>query len=67
MRKLRKYTLASSGKAVLVDRDNIAFAMEMEVENEGKEKITFTRIALKQLDIDDDAKWVDVMETIDEI
>lgn len=60
-------TLASNGREVVVPRDNIAFALEMEGENEKKEKETFTRVFLKQFPMDDECKWLDVKETPREI
>lgn len=55
-------TLASNNKKVVISKDNIAFAMEIEEENDNKKKIQFTRVFLKQLTISNDSSWVDVVE-----
>ena len=62
-----KLTLASNGKSAMIPKDNIAFAIELESENDKKEKEVFTRIFLKQITMDDDSKWVDVKESVDYI
>ena len=67
MRKLITMTLASSGERCLVNPNNIAFAMRVQGEDSEKESMTFSRLFLKELTIENDAKWVDVKETLDEI
>lgn len=57
-------TLASNGKDAVVPKDNIAFAIELEGENDRKEKQVFTRIYLKQVTMNDESKWVDVKEPV---
>ena len=60
-------TLSNGSQSVIIPRDNIAFAMRTEGATEKGEKVTFTRVYLKSVLIDDDAKWVDVAETPEEI
>lgn len=60
-------TLSNGSQSVIIPRDNIAFAMRTEGATEKGEKVTFTRVYLKSVLIDDDAKWVDVVETPEEI
>ena len=60
-------TLASNGKPTIIPKDNIAFAIEIDGENEQKQKETFTRVFLKQVTMDDLSKWVDVVESAEEI
>ena len=58
MRRALLLTLASNGNKVMVVCDNIAFAIDVEEEDR-----RFTRIFLKQVEIEGEAKWVDVTET----
>lgn len=60
-------TLSNGNKPVIIPKDNIAFAMETTGENVNGKRVTFTRVFLKAVMIDDDAKWVDVVETPDKI
>lgn len=60
-------TLSNGFQSVIIPKDNIAFAMRTEGATEKGEKVTFTRVYLKSVLIDDDAKWVDVVETPEEI
>jgi len=61
MRKCLLLTLASNGKKVAVVCDNITLVVDMEEESK-----VFTRIFLKY-NIDEETKWVDVMETSEQI
>ena len=65
--KNKPMTLASNGREVYIPAENIAFAIEMEGENEKHEKETFTRIYLRQVVMEDEAKWVDVKEKPNQI
>lgn len=60
-------TLSNGFQSVIIPKDNIAFAMRTEGATDNGEKVTFTRVYLKSVLIDDDAKWVDVVETPEEI
>lgn len=60
-------TLSNGAQSVIIPRDNIAFAMRTEGATGKGEKVTFTRVYLRSVLIDDDAKWVDVVETPEEI
>lgn len=54
--------LASNGKEAIIAADNIAFAIRTNTENEKHEKEEFTRVFLKQVEMNDESKWVDIME-----
>jgi hypothetical protein len=60
-------TLSNGNKPVIIPKDNIAFAMETAGENAEGKTVSFTRVFLKAVMIDDEAKWVDVRETPKEI
>ena len=62
MNKMMLLHLASNDKEVLVNPENIAFAVVMEGEEQ-----TFTRIFFKQIVLEDESKWVDGKETPGEI
>lgn len=56
------FTLATNGMTVVIALDNIAFAMRIK-----EETSEYTRVFLKELLIDDEAKWVDIKETPDQL
>lgn len=60
-------TLASNDMEAIIATDNIAFAIRMTAENEKHEKEEFTRVFLKQVEMKDESKWVDVRERPGEI
>lgn len=55
-------TLASNNMEAVIASDNIAFAIRMVAENEKHEKDEFTRVFLKQVIMDDESKWIDIIE-----
>lgn len=60
-------TLSNGNKPVIIPKDNIAFAMRTKGRDNKGSNIEFTRIFLKAVLIDDDAKWVDVIESPEQI
>jgi len=67
MRSLLLLTLASNKNKVAVAVDNIAFALWMEGADEHGKPMKFTRVFLKHVIMEDMDKWVDVIETPEEL
>ena len=67
MRKLTAFSLASSGEKCLINTDNIAFVLPLTGEDDEKKLLKFSRVYLKALAIDNEEKWIDVQETLEEI
>jgi hypothetical protein len=62
-----KLTLANGRKPVVIRPEQIALAMALEDRGETGEPMRFTRIIPKDITIDRETNWLDVIETPEEI
>lgn len=61
-----KLTLANGKKPVIIQKECIALAMALQETDDGN-TVEFTRIIPRDIVIDKETNWLDVLETPDEI
>ena len=57
------FTLANNKQPVVISLNNIAFAMRIQDNDKSGKNVEYTRVFLKELIIDDNSKWVDILES----
>lgn len=62
-----KLTLANGGRSTIIRKEHVSFAMRIQGANEKGETGEFTRIFPKDITIDAETNWLDVVETPEEI
>lgn len=62
-----KLTLANGGCSTIIRKEHVAFAMRLQKTEENGKSYEFTRIIPKDITIDAETNWLDVVETPEDI